>query len=86
MSFYEITYANVDPVLDCMRKVITQQKHVVDLSTRPVTSLGHQKWRRVFWEGPNFLIFDLCSPHFPEGGEKFCRGLRPPGYGPVVNY
>jgi len=22
---------------------------------RPITSLGHQRWRRVFWEGPTFF-------------------------------
>jgi len=32
------------------------------LSSRPVTSLGHQVWRRVFWEG---LVTDhLCVVHF----------------------
>jgi len=28
---------------------------VTHLATRPVTSLGHQGWRRVFWEGPKFF-------------------------------
>ena len=41
---------------------------------RPITSLGHQKGRRVFREGPNFLnytmssIFELCLTHFSRGG------------------
>jgi len=60
---------------------------------RPVTSLGPQVGRRVFWEGPKF--FKLCPiflnyvQHiFPRGAKKF-RGLRhpcgpPPGYGPVA--
>jgi len=45
--------------------------------TRPVTSLGHQEGRRVFWEGPKF--FKLCPTHFPRGGFAPCA---PPGYGP----
>jgi len=28
------------------------------VSNRPVTSVGHQEGRRVFWEGPKF--FELC--------------------------
>jgi len=58
--------------------------------TRPITSLGYQEGRRVFWEGPKF--FELCSivlndvQHIFSGGAKyFLEGLRPPappGYGP----
>jgi len=39
---------------------------------RPVTSLGHQGGRRVFWEGLKFL--KLCPTHFSRWSEKFCRG------------
>jgi len=44
----------------------------------PVTSLGHQEGRSVFWEGPKF--FELCPIVFNQvqyifqGGEKFSRG------------
>jgi len=47
---------------------------------RPVTSLGHQGWRRVFWWSPNFLkgpkFFKLCpivfncAQHIFPGGRK----------------
>ena len=59
---------------------------------RPVTSLGHQEGRRVFWEGPKF--FELCpiiliidvQYIFPRGAKNFLgeasTPLRPPpGYG-----
>ena len=51
--------------------------------TRPVISLRHQGWRRVFWEGPKFfklcpIVFNYAQQIFPGGGEKVCRGLRPP--------
>jgi len=53
------------------------------LGCRPVTSLGHQEGRRVFWEGPKF--FELCPivSHyilsiFAGGGENFSRGTSPP--------
>ena len=59
---------------------------------RPVTSLGHQRWRRVFWEGPKFFqtmsnSFQQCPTGFSRGGgEKACRGgFVAPGYGPVSN-
>ena len=53
-------------------------------SSRPVTSLGHQGWRRVLWEGPKFfkldpIVFNYAQHIFPGGGgEKFCFF----GYGP----
>ena len=60
-------------------------------TNRPVTSLGHQWGRRVFWEWHNF--FKLCPvlsnyvQHiFPGRAKIFLGGLRPPrspGYGPV---
>jgi len=44
-------------------------------SSRPVTSLGHQGWRRVFWEGPKFfkldpIVFNYAQHIFPGGGRK----------------
>jgi len=44
------------------------------ISTRPVTSLGHQRRRRVFWEGPKFFKlcpngFELCPTQFSRGGD-----------------
>jgi len=53
-------------------------------TNRPVTSLGHQGWRRVLWEGPNF--FKLCPiilnyvQHIFPGGRKIFHG----GNGPLV--
>jgi len=60
-----------------MTKVENGVKH------KPVTSLGHQEGRRVFWEWPKF--FKLCPTPFSRRGELFCRGRSPPsspGYGP----
>jgi len=42
--------------------------------TRPVTSLGHQGWPRVFWEGPKFCelcpkVFN-CAQHIFQGRRK----------------
>ena len=42
------------------------------LCCRPVTSLGHQAGRRVFWEGPKSV--KQCPTHFSRGSEKFCSG------------
>ena len=55
---------------------------LIRLRTRPVTSLGHQEGRRVFWEGPNFFfavsnIFKLYPTHFSRGTKNFLGGLRP---------
>ena len=49
---------------------------------RPVTSLGHQGWRRVFWEGPE--LFKLCRIvlNYPQrifpGGRKIFQGRFAP--------
>jgi len=50
--------------------------------SRPVTSLGHQEGRRIFWEGPKYFeirpIFSKYIQHtFPGGAKNFLRGLRP---------
>jgi len=39
------------------------------LHTRPITSLGYQGGRRVFWEGPTF--FKLCPTISPRGVKNF---------------
>ena len=60
---------------------------------RPVTSLGHQGGRRVFWEGRNFfklcpIVFNYAQHIFPGGAKNFVgrlRPMRPPGYGPAAN-
>jgi len=51
--------------------------------SRPVTSLGHQEGRRVFWEGPKF--FELCPVIlndvqyvFPREAKIFLGGASPP--------
>ena len=52
--------------------------------TRPVSSLGHQGWQRVFWEGPKFFkpypIVLTYAQHmhiFPRGAKNFAWGKRP---------
>jgi len=47
---------------------------------RPITSLGHQEGRRVFWEGPK--LFKLCPMVLNYVQLIFTGGLCPPGYGP----
>jgi len=37
-----------------------------------LTRLGHQGWRRVYWEGRKF--FKLCQTHFSSEGQIFFRG------------
>jgi len=46
------------------------------ISYKPITSLGHQLGRRVFW-GAHF--FKLCSTHFSRWGRKnlLWRGFAP---------
>jgi len=57
--------------------------------TRPVTSLGQQEGRRVFWEGPKYfelcpVLFKFVQNIFPGGEKIFTRGgFAPPGYGPA---
>jgi len=51
---------------------------------RSVTSLGHQGWQRVLWEGPKFVKF--CPiilkyryvRHIFPGGQNFSKGASPP--------
>jgi len=38
---------------------------------RPITSLGHQGWRRVFWKGHKF--FQLCPTVFNYAQQIFSR-------------
>ena len=69
------------------RILFSNQLLATCVRTRPVTSLGHQEGRQVFWEGPKILImsnsFKLCPTYFSRGVEKFCRGcFATPGYGP----
>ena len=52
-------------------------------SIKPVTSLGHQEGRWVFWERPkSFAICPLFSNYiqhiFPGGAKNFLEGLRSP--------
>jgi len=58
---------------------------------RPVTSLGHQGGRRVFWEGTKFfklcpIILNYAQHIFTSGAENFLGWLRVPGYGPAVTH
>jgi len=46
------------------------------LVARPVISLGHQKGRRVFRQGPKFfelcpIFIKLCPTHFSRRGKNF---------------
>jgi len=46
----------------------------MSLTRRPVTSLGHQEGRRVFWEWPKFLNYVRYFPIVPNiffQGRKF---------------
>ena len=59
------------PVLVC-----SQQNCVRLLVTRPVTSLGLQDGRRVFWERAKIfelcpIYFRLCPTHFSRGSKNF---------------
>jgi len=44
-------------------------------TNKPVTSLGHQEWRRVWWEGP--IFFKLCPTHFSREGLPFLVMVTP---------
>jgi len=61
-----------------------REDQIVELCPiRPVTSLGHQGWRRVFWEGPKFstlcpIVFNYAQQIFPGGAKRFAGRLRPP--------
>ena len=49
---------------------------------RSVTSLGHQGWRRVFWEEPTFfklcpIVFNYAQQIFPGGRNGLLRGFAP---------
>ena len=51
--------------------------------TKPVTSLGHQGRRRVFWEGPKFfklcpIVFNYAHHIFSRGTKNFVGRLAPP--------
>jgi len=55
---------------------------VVQDRTRPVTSIGHQVGRRVFWEGPKFyeqrpIVLNYFHHNFPGGAKKFAGGSLP---------
>jgi len=58
---------------------------------RPVTSLGDQGWRRVFWEGPKSfklfpIVFNYPQQIFPGGAKEFAGEASPrfpTGYGPM---
>jgi len=58
---------------------------------RPVTSLGRQVGRRVFWEGLKFFTLrsidlNFVQNIFPVWANIFLRGgLAPPGYGPATD-
>jgi len=45
-------------------------------TSRPVTSLGHQSGRRIFWEGPKF--FKVCPTHFSWEAKKLLGVFSPP--------
>jgi len=58
--------------------------------TRPVTSLGHQGWRRVFWEGPKFfklcpIVCNCAQQNFPWRAKSFA-GRFPLVTGLIVTF
>ena len=67
--------------------------HAAQQPIRPVTSLGDQWWRRVFWEGPKIFklymsnSFQLCPTHFSREGivQGGFSPTRSPGYGPATH-
>ena len=64
-------------MLTMVNKILVSGKvKIPTIMIRPVTSLGHQEGRRVFWEGLNFFelcpIVANCIQHiFPEGRKIF---------------
>jgi len=42
-------------------------------TVRPVTSLGHQGWRIVYWEGPKFFKLQYVQHIFPERAKNFAK-------------
>ena len=77
---FPFKHSKVVSAIDSGRQATTEP-------TRPVTSLGHQEGRRVFWDGPRF--FELCPKIlidvqyiFPGVAKNFLGGaspsLRPP--------
>ena len=61
-------------LLDCKPRLIKVLfSSFLLLTFRSVTSLGHQGWQRVLWEGPRF--FKLFPTRFSREGKKFPRGL-----------
>jgi len=62
-----------------------------EVRTKLVTSLGHQGWRRVFWEGLKLLklcliVFNYAQHIFPEEAKNFSGETSPhSGYGPGQN-
>ena len=65
--------------------LLEHQVYLAEYSTgRTVTSLGHQGWQRLFWEGPNIfklcpVVFSYAQHIFPGGGKNILEGgILPP--------
>jgi len=74
--------------------IVNTISHFVRLTIRPVTNLGHQVGRRVFWEEPKFfkvcrIVSNYAQHIFPREEKKIWGGIlphcTPPGYGPAYN-
>ena len=65
-----------------LRNVSTSLSRRPSNATRPVTSLGHQVRRKVFWEGPKFLnyvqYYETISNTFFQWRRNFAGRRRPP--------
>jgi len=68
-------------MLQCMKRGFLKGKYPTNWSSRrlqstPVTSLGHQVWRKVFWEGSKYfkrcpIIFNYAQHIYPAGAKRF---------------
>jgi len=68
----------------CQKALMLSSMHDnVQIKHRPVTSVGHQEGKRVFWEEAQFFwtvsnSFKRCPANFSRGDEKNFRGGCPP--------
>ena len=75
-SLFQLSkFCLIDKDVEIWQRNMLQFWHIIP---RPVSSLGHQGWRRIFWEESKF--FKLCpkvlnyAQHIFPGGQKFRRG------------
>jgi len=81
----------VDSAPPNLNETIQISGEFIKLLSRPVTSLGHEAGRRLFWEGPKFFklcptVLNYVQHIFPGGAKKIFGGFRPPGYEPAFKW